>query len=197
MGRLQGKMAIVSGGAMGIGRATATMFAEEGASVVPGDVEEATKDEWDHMMSVHATGVSLGLKYGIEAMKRSGESCSIINRSSVDGQVGEAGLFAYCASNETVTAMTKSAALAVGAKARRIRVNSAHPGYEHAPLTEKEAVDFGLTPVEYFKKVGAQHPIGFIGKPIDIAHLDVYLASDESRSVTGAEFTIDGDWTAQ
>ena len=60
-----------------------------------------------------------------------------------------------------------------------------------------EAADFGLTPDEYFAKVGAQHPIGFIGEPIDIAYLDLYLASDESRWVTGAEFTIDGGWTAQ
>ena len=148
-------------------------------------------------MSVNATGVFLGLKYAIEAMKGSGERCSIINRSSVDGQVGEAGLFAYCASKGAVTVMTKSAALAVGAKGYRIRVNSVHPGYVHTPLTEKEAADFGLTPDEYFEKVGAQHPIGFIGEPIDIAYLDVYLASDESRWVTGAEFTIDGGWTAQ
>lgn len=93
--------------------------------------------------------------------------------------------------------MTKSAALAVGAKAYRIRINSVHPGCVHTPLTEKEAGDFGLTPPEYFAKVGAQHPIGFIGEPVDIAYLDLYLASDESRWVTGAEFTIDGGWTAQ
>jgi len=96
-----------------------------------------------------------------------------------------------------VTIMTKSAALAMGAKGNRIRVNSVHPGYVHTPLTEKEAADFGLSPEEYFAKVGAQHPIGFIGEPLDIAYLDVYLASDESRWVTGAEFTIDGGWTAQ
>jgi 3(or 17)beta-hydroxysteroid dehydrogenase len=258
MGRLQGKVAIVTGGAMGIGRATATMFAAEGAKVVLGDVnetegekvveeirqtggeatfmrldvsneddwrrvvaetvklyggltvlvnnagislghdiEETTLDEWNHVMSINSTGVFLGLKYGIEAMKANDESCSIINRSSVDGQVGEAGLFAYCASKGAVTVMTKSAALAVGAKGYGIRVNSVHPGYVHTPLTEKEAADFGLSPDAYFKKVGAQHPIGFIGEPVDIAYLDLYLASDESRWVTGAEFTIDGGWTAQ
>ena len=258
MGRLTGKVAIVTGGAMGIGAATTEMFAREGASVVLADVDEAagrghvagitgtgdtatfmkldvrsedewrrvvadtvalygklnvlvnnagislghdveetTLEEWNHLMSVNSTGVFLGMKHAIAAMKDNGERCSIINRSSIDGQIAEAGLFAYCASKGAVTIMTKSAALAVGAKGYTIRVNSVHPGYVHTPLTEKEASDFGLSPAEYFAKVGAQHPIGFIGEPIDIAYLDVYLASDESKWVTGAEFTIDGGWTAQ
>ena len=161
------------------------------------DIEETTLDEWNHLMGINATGVFLGMKHAIAAMKDSGEPCSIINRSSIDGQIGEAGLFAYCASKGAVTIMTKSAALATGAKGYTIRVNSVHPGYVHTPLTEKEASDFGLAPEAYFEKVGAQHPIGFIGEPIDIAYLDLYLASDESRWVTGAEFTIDGGWTAQ
>ena len=258
MGRLNGKVAIVTGGGMGIGRGTAMLFAKEDAKVVVADIDEAagrgvvdeirsaggeamfakldvsgeedwkrairetiaaygkltvlvnnagislghdveetTLDEWNRVMAVNATSVFLGMKHAIAAMKDSGEACSIINRSSIDGQVGEAGLFAYCASKGAVTIMTKSAALAVGAKNYRIRINSVHPGYVHTPLTEKEAADFGLTPQEYFAKVGAQHPIGFIGEPVDIAYLDLYLASDESRWVTGAEFTIDGGWTAQ
>ena len=64
-------------------------------------------------------------------------------------------------------------------------------------MTEREAGDFGLSPDEYFRTVGAQHPIGFVGEPLDVAYIDVYLASDESRWVTGAEFTIDGGWTAR
>jgi len=161
------------------------------------DIEETTLDEWNRVMAINATSVFLGMQHAIAVMKDAGEACSIVNRSSIDGQVGEAGLFAYCASKGAVTIMTKSAALAVGAKGYRIRINSVHPGYVHTPLTEKEAADFGLSPEEYFAKVGAQHPIGFIGEPVDIAYLDLYLASDESRWVTGAEFTIDGGWTAQ
>jgi len=258
MGRLDDKVAIVSGGAMGIGRGTAGLFAREGARVVVADinedagraaaeeirrtegeatfhkldvtgedswmhvvdetctlygklnilvnnagislghdVEETTLEEWSRVMTVNATGVFLGMKMAIPAMKMSGEPCSIVNRSSIDGQIGEAGLFAYCASKGAVTIMTKSAALAMGQKGYCIRVNSVHPGYVHTPLTEQEAADFGMSPDEYFAKVGAQHPIGFIGEPLDIAYLDLYLASDESRWVTGAEFTIDGGWTAQ
>jgi NAD(P)-dependent dehydrogenase (short-subunit alcohol dehydrogenase family) len=161
------------------------------------DVEDTTLEEWNRILSVNATGVYLGMKHAIAAMKQNGEPCSIVNRSSIDGQIGEAGLFAYCASKGAVTVMTKSAALAMGQKGYRIRVNSVHPGYVATPLAEKEAADYGLTPAEYYQKVGAQHPIGFIGEPIDIAYLDLYLASEESRWVTGAEFTIDGGWTAQ
>jgi 3(or 17)beta-hydroxysteroid dehydrogenase len=258
MGRLGGKVAIVTGGSMGIGRGTSMLFAQEDAKVVVSargeaagsavvdeiraaggeamfvkldvsreedwkravhetiaaygklnilvnnagvslghDVEETTLDEWNKVMAINATGVFLGMKYAIAVMKDLGEPCAIVNHSSIDGQVGEAGLFAYCASKGAVTVMTKSAALAMGAKAYRIRVNSVHPGYVHTPMTEGEAADFGLSPEEYFAKVGAQHPIGFIGEPIDIAYLDLYLASDESKWVTGAEFTIDGGWTAQ
>jgi 3(or 17)beta-hydroxysteroid dehydrogenase len=161
------------------------------------DIEETTLDEWSQVMAVNATGVFLGMKHAVRAMKENGEPCSIVNRSSIDGQVGEPGLLAYCASKGAVTVMTKSAALAVGAKGYRIRVNSVHPGYVHTRMVDKEAADLGLSGDEYRAQVAREHPIGHMGEPIDIAYLDLYLASDESRWVTGAEFTIDGGYTAK
>jgi 3(or 17)beta-hydroxysteroid dehydrogenase len=258
MGRLKGKVVLITGAAMGIGEADAKLCAEEGAKVVVADVnesegkrvageirqrredaifvkldvskeedwkkairetlnaygklnvlinnagvslgkniEETTLEDWNWLMNINATGVFLGTKYGILAMKENGENCSIINRSSIDGQIAESGLFAYCASKGAVTILTKSAALHCGEKGYKIRVNSVHPGYVHTALTEKEAEDSGLSCEEYFAKVGKMHPIGYIGRPLDIAYGDVYLASDESLFVTGAELTIDGGWTTQ
>lgn len=258
MGRLNNKVAMVTGGALGIGEADCLLFAREGAKVVIADInaeagkalaekikaegsdaifvkldvsmeedwanameeainafgkinilvnnagvslgkdiEETSLDEWNWLMGINSTGIFLGTKYAIANMKDNGENNSVINRSSIDGQIAEAGLFAYCASKGAVTVMTKSAALACGGKKYKIRVNSVHPGYVHTALTEKEASDSGLTKEEYFAKVGAQHPIGYIGKPMDIAYADLYLASDESLFVTGSELTIDGGWTAQ
>jgi len=258
MGRLDNKVAIIAGGAVGIGGADSLLFAREGAKVVIGDInekdgqalaaqireegheavfvrhditreedwvnimetavktygkvnicvnnagvslgkdiEDTTLAEWNWLMNINATGVFLGTKYAITYMKDNGENNSIVNRSSIDGQIGEAGLCAYCASKGAVTILTKSAALACGQKKYKIRINSVHPGYVHTALTEKEAADSGMTPAEYFAKVGAQHPIGYIGQPMDIAYADIYLASDESLFVTGSELTIDGGWTAQ
>ncbi|GAB6173495.1 glucose 1-dehydrogenase [Paradesulfitobacterium aromaticivorans] len=258
MDRLQNKVALITGGALGIGEADAKLFAKEGAKVIVADInetegrrvakdivaqggeaiflkldiskeeewqqvikeslnkfgklnilvnnagvslgkdiEQTTLADWNWLMGINATGVFLGTKYGINAMKDNGENCSIINRSSIDGQIAEAGLFAYCASKGAVTVMTKSAALSCGEKGYKIRVNSVHPGYVHTALTEKEAEDSGMSAEEYFEKVGKMHPIGYIGKPIDIAFADLYLASDESIFVTGSELTIDGGWTAQ
>lgn len=258
MDRLKGKVALITGGSMGIGEADALLFAREGARVIIGDINEAagekvaaqirsegldaafchldvssesswkeafsfimstygkinivvnnagvslgkdieatSLEDWNWLMGINATGVFLGTRYAIENMKGNGDNNAIVNRSSIDGQIAEAGLFAYCASKGAVTILTKSAALHCGEKGYKIRVNSVHPGYVHTALTEKEAEDSGLSKEEYFAKVGKMHPIGYIGRPMDIAFGDLYLASDESIFTTGSELTIDGGWTAQ
>jgi 3(or 17)beta-hydroxysteroid dehydrogenase len=259
MGRLEGKVAMVTGGASGIGKAHAELFAKEGAKVVittrrkvaegtalaesikkgGGEaifikldvtkesewrevidevirkygklnilvnnagvslgktIEDTSLDEWNLIMGINSTGVFLGTKYAIEAMKNNGEPCSIINISSIDAMVGEAELPAYCASKGAVRSLTKAVALSCAQAGYNIRVNSVHPGYIHTELTEKEAQDSGLTPEQYFEKVGKMHPIGRIGEPIDIAYISLYLASDESRWVTGGEFVADGGYIAR
>lgn len=256
-GRLEGKVAIVTGSAEGIGAVTAKLFAREGAKVVVADINEAkgqqvaeeirqdggeaifilvdvtnednwkslmettvkkfgklnilvnnagisriadientTLDDWHALMAVNATGVFLGTKYAILTMKKNGELCSIINRSSIDGQVAEPDLLAYCASKGAVTILTKSAALSCGARGYTIRVNSVHPGYVHTSMTKGEARGYGISEDEYVERMKAIHPIG-IGEPVDVAYMDLFLASDESKWITGAEFTIDGGVTAQ
>jgi NAD(P)-dependent dehydrogenase (short-subunit alcohol dehydrogenase family) len=161
------------------------------------DVEQTSLDEWNWVMRVNSTGVFLGTKYGISAMKKNGEPCSIINISSIDGIVGEAGLAAYCASKGAVRLLTKSAALHCAEKGYSIRVNSIHPAYVQTELTDKEAMDSGLTPEQYLGKVCKMHPIGRVGKPTEISYLEFYLASDESCWTTGAEFVVDGGYAAQ
>ena len=80
--------------------------------------------------------------------------------------------------------------------AGRVRLRADGTGGRRAP-GRGHAAGYGLEPEEYFKKVGKQHPLGCIGEPDDIAYIDVYLAADESKWTTGAEFVVDGGWTAQ
>ena len=160
------------------------------------DVENTTLEDWNATMAVNATGVFLGTKHAILNMKNNGELCSIVNRSSIDGQVAEPDLFAYCASKGAVTTLTKSAALSCGARGYTIHVNSVHPAYVHTAMTKGEARGYGISEDEYIERMKAIHPIG-VGEPMDVAYIDLFLASDESKWVTGAGFTIDGGVTAQ
>lgn len=160
-------------------------------------IEETTLQEWNDIINSNATGTFLGMKHAIAAMKKNGELCSIINISSIDAIIGESVLPAYCASKGATRALTKSVALSCAEAEYKIRVNSVHPGYIHTELAEKEAQDSGLTMDEYLQKVSAMHPIGHIGKPIDVAYMSLYLSSDESKWVTGSEFVIDGGYIAK
>lgn len=160
-------------------------------------IEETSLEEWNQVMDVNAKGVFLGTRTAIMAMKFNKKGGSIINISSIDANIGESVLPAYCASKGAVRALTKSAALSCAEGNLSIRVNSVNPGYIHTELAEKEAYDSGLTIEQYLEKVSKMHPIGRIGKPEDVAYMSLYLASNESSWVTGAEFTVDGGYTAQ
>ena len=255
MDRVKGKVAIVTGAASGIGRATASLLAKEGAKVVIADIdgvngrkvaeeirreggealfvkhdvttesdwseviektlaefgkldilvnnagvlflkkiEDTSLEEWRRLMSVNVDGVFLGTKYAIRAMKKSGGG-SIINLSSVAGIIGtNDDTSAYHASKGAVRLFTKAAALECSKAGYNynIRVNSVHPGVIKTKMTEGMFEDEAM-----MKKQMQRHIIGYLGEPNDVAYGILYLASDESKFVTGAELVIDGGWTAQ
>jgi len=257
MNRVQDKVAIITGGALGIGKACAIRLAEEGAKVVVTDikeeegrkvveeiksaggdaifirhdvaseddwqqvisttlhtygkldvlvnnagvgkttnVEEATLEDWRFLMGINLDGVFLGTKCGIEAMKQSGKGGSIVNMSSILGIVGEATAASYNASKGGVRIFTKSAALHCARSGYNIRVNSVHPGYIVTPMVET-VMEASGDAAAMQKALEGLHPMGHLGEPDDIAYGVLYLASDESKFVTGTELVIDGGYTAQ
>ena len=152
-------------------------------------VEDTTLEEWERVMSVNSTGVFLGTKHVVPAMRRSGGG-SIVNMSSVAGLVGSRTQTVYNASKGAVRLLTKSTAVQYAADG--IRANSVHPGVietdmmkEVVRTDEERATRMSLT------------PIGRFGTAEDVAHGVLFLASDEASYVTGAELVIDGGLTVQ
>lgn len=255
MGRVDGKTAIVTGAAKGIGRAAAELLAQEGADVAVMDIAETegrdvvdsierdggsaqvwpldvsnegevkrtfsevadafggidvlvnnagisgtdkpthelTEEEWDEVMAVNEKGVFFCTKHAIPYMKAQGQG-SIINLSSIYGIISAPDIPAYHASKGAVRLMTKTDALTYAED--DIRVNSIHPGFIWTPLVEDYLAEQGDVE-EGRKQLDELHPIGHVGEPEDIAHGVVYLASDESKFITGSELVIDGGYTAQ
>jgi NAD(P)-dependent dehydrogenase (short-subunit alcohol dehydrogenase family) len=145
-------------------------------------------------MDVNVSGVFLCTRYAVPRLRDAGGG-SIINLSSIYGLVGAPDIPPYHASKGAVRLMTKTDALFYAGDG--IRVNSIHPAYIWTPLVEKLARDAGEEPKEFRKKLDRKHPVGHVGEPDDIAWGVVYLASDESKFVTGSELVIDGGYTAQ
>ena len=248
--RLEGKVALISGGARGQGAAEAKLFAQEGAAVVIGDIlqdegkkveseineaggsavfvnldvassddwqaaidkavsafgkldilvnnaaiysrvpiEHASEEEWDSIIDINLKGVFLGTKLAIPAMRAAGGG-SIVNISSTAGLVGSPRGGAYSASKGGVRLFTKNTAIQHAAD--RIRANSVHPG----PIDTEMIADNIGTPEGLAESV-ARVPLGRIGTIDDVALGVLFLASDESSYMTGAELVIDGGVTAQ
>ena len=249
MGRLDGKVALISGGARGQGADEARLFSSEGASVVVGDIldedgikveseinesggratyvhldvtsevdwenaidtatskygilnilvnnagilimkglEDTSSSEWDTIQDVNSKGVFLGTKYAIPAMRESGGG-SIINISSVAGLIGSR-YTAYGASKGAVRLLTKSTAIEYGSVG--IRCNSVHPGIIATDMTKKM-----LTTDDDVQYQIDRTPLEYIANARDVSYGVLFLASDESRYVTGSELVIDGGITAK
>ncbi|ARN78920.1 3-beta hydroxysteroid dehydrogenase [Nonlabens spongiae] len=257
MKRVKNKVAIVTGGASGLGKSSAKLLAKEGAKIVVSDideeggkkvvqqikedggeaifikqdvakedewknviettletygklhilansagiglggtVEDVTLEDWKNLIDINLNGTFLGTKYGIKGMRKTDEGGSIINFSSIEGLIGDPNLPAYNASKGGVTIFTKSAALHCAKQGYGIRINSIHPAYIWTPMVENFLKAQGDVE-EGKKQLESLHPIGHLGEPDDIGYGVVYLASDESKFMTGSELVIDGGYTAQ
>jgi NAD(P)-dependent dehydrogenase (short-subunit alcohol dehydrogenase family) len=156
----------------------------------PGRVEEISLEEWNRVMDINSTGVFLGTRAAIPAMRRAGGG-SIVNISSQLGLVGvDTSSPQYQASKGAVRLLTKATAIQYAGD--RIRANSVHPGPIATPMTEARR----RNPESYALTV-SRIPLGRYGEPEEVALGVLYLASDEASFVTGAELVIDGGWTAQ
>lgn len=158
---------------------------------VAASIKELTLEKWRWAMSVNLDGVFLGIKYASDAMVRTGGG-SIINMSSAGGIVGTSDSSAYNASKGGVRLLTKAAAIEFSKAGHdyNIRVNSVHPGVIETPMTAPLIASGG-------KEMMGWLPLGHFGEPDDVAYGVLYLASDESKFMTGSELVIDGGWTAQ
>lgn len=145
---------------------------------------------WHKLMDINSTGVFLGMKYGIAAIRKTGGPGSVINLSSISGIVGQPYIHVgYNASKGAVRLITKAAAAQHGKEG--IRVNSVHPGLMPPMRTSGRTAD----PVQRAKTLKGV-PLGRAGEVDEVANAILFLASDESSYITGAELVVDGGWTA-
>ena len=260
-GRVDGKVALVTGGSSGIGRGCSEKLAAEGAFVVVTDIQDAmgadvvagiraaggraeylhhdvteegeweavvgkvrerhgrldflvnnagigiggsiltmTLADWRRQTAINLDGVFLGTKHSIPLMRASGDGGSIVNISSVAGLKGSASLAGYCATKGGVRLFTKSVAMECANAKDGIRVNSVHPGLIETPIwiTVGQAVNPGANEAPDLDAMSALAvPLGVKGWPLDIANGVLWLASAESRYVTGQELVIDGGLTVR
>lgn len=258
-GRVEGKIALMTGGASGLAKATAEMFVAEGGRVMIADIDEAggrrvaeslgdaaafqkldvtSEDDWiagfaavkerfggvhvllnsagigwtqpvteislEDWRRVHAIdldGVFLGCKHGVPAIAETiqagvGGSAkgSIVNISSIAGNIAGHNMAAYNSAKAAVRHLSKSVALHCCRQGYEIRCNSVHPTFVDTPILDKHRERFGAE--EAMRKLARQVPIGRVGEPKEVAYAILFLASDESSYTTGSELLVDGGISA-
>jgi len=158
-----------------------------------GDIESLSFEDWKLVMSVNVDSVFLGAKHALKYMRQN-QPGSIINISSIAGLIAAHNSPSYNASKAGVWLLSKGIALHCAKQQLDIRSNSIHPTYIDTPILDPLRQRFGKDEAE--AKLARQVPLGRIGEPIDIANAVLYLASDESRFMTGAELKLDGGISA-
>ena len=165
------------------------------AGIAPlGTVEGTEFALWRKVMAVNLDGTFLGCKHAMPLLRKNGGS--IVNISSVSGIVGGHNLAAYNASKGGVRLLSKSVALHGARQTPQVRCNSVHPTFIEGPMTDALFQQVA-SPGDVKARMEKQIPLHRFGKPSEVAEMCVYLLSDESAFVTGAEFVIDGGLTAQ
>jgi NAD(P)-dependent dehydrogenase (short-subunit alcohol dehydrogenase family) len=159
-----------------------------------GSIEETDYATFRKVIAVNLDGTFLGCKYAFPLLKRHGGA--IVNLSSVSGLIGGHNTAAYNASKGGVRLLTKSVALHGARLQPKVRCNSVHPAFLEGPMVDGIAEETGH-PDGARARMTRDIPLGRMGKPTEVADLCVYLLSDESAFVTGAEFAIDGGLTAK
>jgi len=158
-----------------------------------GDIESLSLDDWKLVMSVNVDSVFLGAKHALKYL-RANQPGSIVNISSIAGLIAAHNSPVYNASKAAVWLLSKGIALHCAKQGLNIRSNSVHPTFIDTPILDPLRQRFGKQEAE--AKLARQVPLGRIGEPADIANAVLYLASDESKFMTGAELKLDGGISA-
>jgi len=159
-------------------------------------VEQDTLENWRRVQAVNVESIMLGCKHAMPHLRASG-AASIVNISSVAGLAAAPGMGAYNATKAAVWMYTKTIALEAAKAAWNVRCNSVHPVFIKTPILDPFVAMAGGDEATAHQKLARGIPLKRIGEPDDVAYCVLYLASDESKFVTGAEFKIDGGMLAQ
>jgi len=158
-----------------------------------GSVEDFTLDQWQRGMAVNVDSVFLGCKHALPLM-RDNQPGSIINISSISGLIAAHNFANYNASKAAVWMLTKSVALHCARAGWDIRCNSVHPTFVRTPMLNELVGD--RDPDVVLPKLARQVPLNRLGEPSDVANAVIYLASEETRFMTGSEIKLDGGISA-